>query len=67
MDSGESSKELDWPREHEAIKLIKGLDIVPIICSDKLKVTIPGSNDKSSSSGKGKKASQSNKGKKSKK
>lgn len=67
VDSGESSKELDWPREHEAIKLIKGLDIVPIICSDKLKVTIPGSNDKSSSSGKGKKASQSNKGKKSKK
>ncbi|CDO96578.1 unnamed protein product [Kluyveromyces dobzhanskii CBS 2104] len=67
VDASEHDKEVDWPREHETIKLIKTLDIVPIICSDKLKTTLPGSNDKSSSGKSNKSKQSSGKAKKSKK
>ncbi|QEU58039.1 Rqc2 [Kluyveromyces lactis] len=67
VDSSGYDKDLDWPREHETIKLIKTLDVVPVICSDKLKISIPGGNDKASS-GRSHKSKQSMaKGKKSKK
>ena len=50
VDSTMTDKEADWPREHEAITQLKPQDLVLTICSDKLKVTLPGQ----ASSGKGK-------------
>lgn len=44
VDPTMTDKEADWPSEHEAIKLLKPQDMVLVICSDKLKVSIPGQN-----------------------
>lgn len=49
VDASETDKEADWPREHEIIKHLKDQEIIPILCVDKLKITIPGSGDKKSS------------------
>lgn len=42
VDPTMADKECDWPREHETIKLLRPQDLVLTICSDKLKVTLPG-------------------------
>ncbi|SCU77950.1 LAFA_0A04126g1_1 [Lachancea sp. 'fantastica'] len=61
VDEESSDKELDWPIEHEHIKALKDLELVPLIYTDKLKATIPGQNEskgksKGGAKGKGKKA-----------
>ncbi|CCH59877.1 hypothetical protein TBLA_0C00610 [Henningerozyma blattae CBS 6284] len=42
VDSNCSNKELGWPSEYELIKGIKDQDIIPLLCVDKLKASIPG-------------------------
>lgn len=60
VDETESDKELDWPCEHELIKKLKELDLVSILYTDKLKITIPGQNEMKSKT----KGTPSSKGKK---
>ncbi|CUS49604.1 LAQU0S24e00122g1_1 [Lachancea quebecensis] len=60
VDQTESDKELDWPCEHELIKKLKELDLVSLLYTDKLKVTIPGQNESKSKA----KGTSNNKGKK---
>lgn len=57
VDPSMADKEADWPREHEIIKQLKAQDLVLTVCSDKLKVTLPGQ----TSNGKGGKAKQKKK------
>ncbi|QLQ79239.1 hypothetical protein HG537_0B05860 [Torulaspora globosa] len=45
VDTSMTDKEADWPKEHEIIKQLKPQDLVLIICSDKLKVSLPGGNN----------------------
>lgn len=54
MDPEMDDKELDWPKEHEVIKILKAQDLVLTICSDKLKVTLPGQSNKPTQKPKGK-------------
>lgn len=42
VDASMTDKDADWPREHEIIKQLKPQDLVLTICSDKLKVSLPG-------------------------
>ncbi|CEP63566.1 Rqc2p LALA0_S08e05512g [Lachancea lanzarotensis] len=61
VDEESVDKEVDWPIEHEHIKALKDLELVPLIYTDKLKATIPGQNDakgkpKGGAKGKGRKA-----------
>lgn len=46
IDTTNSDKEIDWSIEHEMIKSLKDQDLVLSVCVDKLKVTIPGANNK---------------------
>ncbi|AGO13850.1 AaceriAGL017Wp [[Ashbya] aceris (nom. inval.)] len=55
VDPTQRDKEADWPVEHEMLKVFKDQDFIPLICVDKLKVSIPGSGEKQGSKSKGKK------------
>ncbi|SCU81214.1 LANO_0B02322g1_1 [Lachancea nothofagi CBS 11611] len=60
VDESSADKELDWPREHELIKGLKDIELVSLLYTDKLKVTIPGQNESKGKS----KGSANNKSKK---
>lgn len=45
VDTTESNNELDWPHEHEHIKFLKDKDLILLMCVDKLKISIPGTNN----------------------
>lgn len=67
VDSSESDKEADWPREHELIKPLKEQELVPLFCVDKLKITVPGQNETKSKNRNDKNAKGGKKGGKGKK
>ncbi|SCU78662.1 LADA_0A06766g1_1 [Lachancea dasiensis] len=50
VDASSVDKNLDWPCEHELIKTLKDTELVPVLYTDKLKVTIPGQLDSRNSS-----------------
>ncbi|CCF57321.1 hypothetical protein KAFR_0C03290 [Kazachstania africana CBS 2517] len=56
VDTWSRDKELDWPKEHDLLNGLKEQELVPILCVDKLNVSIPGSQAKGGgvSNGKGK-------------
>ncbi|AAS54473.2 AGL017Wp [Eremothecium gossypii ATCC 10895] len=55
VDPLQKDKEADWPVEHELLKVFKDQDFIPLICVDKLKVSIPGGGEKQGSKTKSKK------------
>lgn len=61
VDSHAIDKELDWPVEHNLIKGLAEGDLIPLLCVDKLNVSIP-NGDKSSKKGSGSKQKGNKKG-----
>ena len=61
VDSQATDKEMDWPIEHTLIKGLAEGDLIPLLCVDKLNVSIP-QGDKSSKKGSGSKQKSGKKG-----
>ncbi|QLL31725.1 hypothetical protein HG536_0B05910 [Torulaspora globosa] len=55
VDPSMTDREADWPKEHEIIRQMKPQDLVLIICSDKLKVSLPGGSNTQKGKAKSKK------------
>lgn len=53
VDNSSSDKEEDWPIEHEMIKTIKEQELIPLLCVDKLNVSIPGQSKNGKGNSKG--------------
>ncbi|KAG0655416.1 hypothetical protein C6P45_002997 [Maudiozyma exigua] len=50
IDNSAEDKEMDWPVEHKLIKGVNENDLIPLLCVDKLNVSLP-NNGKSKSKG----------------
>ena len=41
VDNEGCNKELDWPKEHGLIETLKGQELIPLICVDKVSLSLP--------------------------
>ncbi|CAB4252451.1 similar to Saccharomyces cerevisiae YPL009C TAE2 Protein of unknown function, involved in protein translation [Maudiozyma barnettii] len=65
IDNKSEDKETDWPIEHKLIKSINESDLIPLLCVDKLNLSLPNSNKtKTNSKGAPKKQKSGKKSKK---
>ena len=57
IDNSLEDKEMDWPIEHKLIKGVNESDLIPLLCVDKLNVSLPGNGKSKSKSVQGKQKS----------
>ena len=41
VDGEGCNKELDWPKEHDLIETLKGQELIPLVCVDKMSLALP--------------------------